>query len=304
MHATVDGEEPISQAAAGQRAGPPPDEARRGLLHLDTALTLVEKRSTLTVLSNRLLRSALRGTGLGGRTDNNGAVWAGQLNLRRRPDRGPRGRRSPRCSGGAPWHRRERIGDVVVLPAPRGDPVEPQLVYYGDVNQQAAWEALFSAFNESNPGIKITPTASPPRAGASSARPSPPSSPGRRVRHRLRRHRGPAAARLKTSCCRSTTTSPDQEAIDDYFADVNPNLREWTVTYGSPDGQTYYIPGGYNTMVMYCNTEVFEEAGVELGDGLDVGRVLRSGVAIKESTGRSSIRSGPASSSATSCRGC
>ena len=36
------------------------------------------------------------------------------------------------------------------------------------------------------------------------------------------------------------------------------------MTYGSPDGQTYFIPGGYNTMVMYCNTAVFEEAGVEL----------------------------------------
>ena len=98
----------------------------------------------------------------------------------------------------------------------------------------------------------------------------------------------------------------DQEAIDDYFADVDPNLREWTVTYGSPDGQTYFIPGGYNTMVMYCNTAVFEEAGVELPEtDWTWDEFYEAGVAIKESSGgvppSDRVR---ASSSATSCRGC
>ena len=47
----------------------------------------------------------------------------------------------------------------------------------------------------------------------------------------------------------------------DYYADVPANLLEWTQKYGSPDGQTYFIPGGYNTVVMYCNVEVFEVHG-------------------------------------------
>ena len=77
----------------------------------------------------------------------------------------------------------------------------------------------------------------------------------------------------------------DQEAIDDYFADTDPNLRELTLKYGSPDGQTYFIPGGYNTVVMYCNTEVFEAAGVELADDWTWDEFFEAGVAIKEANG-------------------
>ena len=77
----------------------------------------------------------------------------------------------------------------------------------------------------------------------------------------------------------------DQEAIDDYFADTDPNLREFSLKYGSPDGQTYFIPGGYNTVVMYCNTEVFEAAGVELADDWTWDEFFEAGVAIKEANG-------------------
>lgn len=49
-------------------------------------------------------------------------------------------------------------------------------------------------------------------------------------------------------------------------AGIDPHLREWTKKYGYPDGKTYFIPGGYNAMVPYCNTEVFAKAGVTLPD--------------------------------------
>lgn len=58
--------------------------------------------------------------------------------------------------------------------------------------------------------------------------------------------------------------SDDQDVVDEYFADIDPNLVEWNTEYGSTDGKTYYMPAGYNTMVLYCNTSVFEEAGATL----------------------------------------
>ena len=139
-------------------------------------------------------------------------------------------------------------------------------MYLGDANQQAAWEALFTAFNEADPDISIkangiaagswgnyVTTVATQLAGGQEYDIVYVATEGQRL-----------FASRDVLFPLDDYIAADQEVIDDYFADVNPNLREWTVKYGSPDGQTYYIPGGYNTMVMYCNTEVFEEAGVEL----------------------------------------
>ncbi len=169
-----------------------------------------------------------------------------------------------------------------------GDPVELQLVYYGDVNQQAAWEALFTEFNRAEPGIKITSNGvSAPSWGEYVSTVATQLAGGREydiVYVATEGQRLLASRDILLPL--DDYIAADQELIDDYFADVNPNLREWTVTYGSPDGQTYYIPGGYNTMVLYCNTAVFEEAGVELPEtDWTWDEFYEAGVAIKEATG-------------------
>jgi multiple sugar transport system substrate-binding protein len=155
------------------------------------------------------------------------------------------------------------------LPAARpwsGDPVELELVYFGDVNQQGTWEALIAAFNESNPGISIKPTGiSAPSWGEYITTVATQLAGGKRydiVYVATEGQRLLASRDILLPL--DDYIAGDQELIDDYFADLNPNFLEWTEKYGSPDGNTYYLPGGYNTMVMYCNVETFEGAGVEL----------------------------------------
>ena len=54
----------------------------------------------------------------------------------------------------------------------------------------------------------------------------------------------------------------DAEEMQEFFDDVNPNMLEWCNTLSSPDGQTYYLPGEFNTMGIWYNQEVFAAAGV------------------------------------------
>lgn len=54
----------------------------------------------------------------------------------------------------------------------------------------------------------------------------------------------------------------DAEEVEGLLADFHPNLIEWCNTLGSPDGQTYFLPGEFNTMAIWYNTEVFANAGV------------------------------------------
>jgi len=78
----------------------------------------------------------------------------------------------------------------------------------------------------------------------------------------------------------------DKAVVDAYYAGIDPHLLEWTKKYGSPDGKTYFIPGGYNSVVLYCNTEVFAKAGVELpGSDWTWDEFKAAGVQIKEKTG-------------------
>lgn len=56
----------------------------------------------------------------------------------------------------------------------------------------------------------------------------------------------------------------NKSAIDEYYKDMNPALKALSDKFGNPGGTTYYMPGGYNTNLLYCNTDVFKAAGVEL----------------------------------------
>ncbi|MEZ4530897.1 MAG: sugar ABC transporter substrate-binding protein [Thermomicrobiales bacterium] len=54
----------------------------------------------------------------------------------------------------------------------------------------------------------------------------------------------------------------DAEEMQEFFDDVHPRLLEFTRTLSSPDGQTYVLPGEFNTMGVWYNKEVFAAAGV------------------------------------------
>jgi multiple sugar transport system substrate-binding protein len=56
----------------------------------------------------------------------------------------------------------------------------------------------------------------------------------------------------------------DQSTIDEFLKDVHPNLIKWNKETGSPDGKTYYLPGDFNTMVMWVNAKTLNKAGVDV----------------------------------------
>jgi multiple sugar transport system substrate-binding protein len=56
----------------------------------------------------------------------------------------------------------------------------------------------------------------------------------------------------------------NKASIDAYYADMNPSLKAMSDKFGNPGGTTYYIPGGFNTNLLYCNIDIFRRADVDL----------------------------------------
>ena len=56
----------------------------------------------------------------------------------------------------------------------------------------------------------------------------------------------------------------DSAELDDFYSDANEQLVGWAKEKSSTDGNTYYLPYGFNTMGVYYNKKVFEKAGVAL----------------------------------------
>lgn len=56
----------------------------------------------------------------------------------------------------------------------------------------------------------------------------------------------------------------DRRELDELLADVDPNLIKWNTESGSPDGRTYYLPGDFNTMCLWLNTDVVKRAGADI----------------------------------------
>lgn len=139
-------------------------------------------------------------------------------------------------------------------------------VYMGDANQQAQFKQLFAEFNKAYPKIKLEAQGIPSGNWATFAN---------TVSTRIAGGQVPDIIQIATEGQRifaskdlleplESYIKADQKVVDDYFADIDPNLREWNTKYASHDGKTYYMPGGFNTMCLYANTEVFEKAKVAI----------------------------------------
>lgn len=143
------------------------------------------------------------------------------------------------------------------------------LAYLGDATQQAAFKALFAAFNKAHPDIKISATGIASGDWATFANTISTQLAGGKQYDIV-----DVATEGQLLMSSKNVLEPldryiakDKAVVDAYYGGIDPHLKEWTKKYGSPDGKTYFIPGGYNSMVLYCNTEVFAKAGVELPDG-------------------------------------
>lgn len=162
------------------------------------------------------------------------------------------------------------------------------LVYLGDATQQKAFNELFAAFNKAHPDIKVKATGIVAKDWASFAS---------TVSTQIAGGKVPDIVSVATEGQKlfaskgvleplDSYIDKDKETVDAYYAGIDPHLKEWTKKYGSTDGKTYYIPGGFNPVVMYCNTEVFAKAGVALPTGdWTWDEFMAAGKTIKAKTG-------------------
>jgi multiple sugar transport system substrate-binding protein len=162
------------------------------------------------------------------------------------------------------------------------------LAYLGDASQQAAFKALFTAFNKAHPDIAIQATGIAAGDWATFA-----NTIATRLAGGTNYDIVDVATEGQLLMSSKGVLAPldpfiakDKAVVDAYYAGIDPHLREWTRTYGSPDGKTYFIPGGYNPMALYCNADVFAKAGVDLPDSdWTWAEFKQAGLRIKQRTG-------------------
>lgn len=138
-------------------------------------------------------------------------------------------------------------------------------VYRGDATQQDAFNKLFDEFSKKYPDIKLEPQGIAAESWGEFAN---------TVATRVAGGQVPDIIQVATEGQKTFASKDilaplddfmekDNDIVDDYFDDINPNLADWNTKYGSPDENTYYIPGGYNTVCFWYNTETWEKAGAE-----------------------------------------
>lgn len=173
-----------------------------------------------------------------------------------------------------------------------GDPESGELnfVYMGDADQQKAFNALFAEFNKKYPDIKLKAVGIPSGNWATFST---------TVATRLAGGQKIDIIQVATEGQRLFASKgiledlgpyieQDQDVVDDYWSDISPNLKKFNEEFAAgPDGETVFIPGGFNTMTMYLNKEVFDAAGVEIPAEGDWtwDEFVAAGKQIKEKTG-------------------
>lgn len=138
--------------------------------------------------------------------------------------------------------------------------------YMGDVSQQPGFKALFALFNKKFPGITLTAQAIPSNNWATFTNAVATKIAGGSQIDVI--NIATEGQRLFASKGILTPLEPfikqDQGVVDEYWSDCDANLKKWNTQYASTDGKTYYMPGGFNTMALYANKELFAKAGVSL----------------------------------------
>jgi len=141
------------------------------------------------------------------------------------------------------------------------------LAYLGTADQVPAWNSLFALFKTKYPNIEIEPQANPVNnwAGFFDA-----------ISTQIAGGKSPDIVQVATEGQRlfasrglvqpiNDLLTRDKDELADFYADVHPNLVKWNEQYNnSADGKTYYIPGAFNTMGVWCNTTLLKKAGVDI----------------------------------------
>jgi len=139
-------------------------------------------------------------------------------------------------------------------------------VYYGTAEQQAAYDKLFIKFKADHPEITLKAQGIAANSWDEFAN---------AVATRLAGGQEVDVIQIATEGQRIFASkqllepldpyiAKDQALVDAYYADTPPQLKKWLSQYASPDGKTYYMPGGYNTMALYVNKKQFTAAGIDV----------------------------------------
>ncbi len=139
-------------------------------------------------------------------------------------------------------------------------------VYYGDAEQQKDYDKLFTKFRADFPKITLKAQGIAAESWADFAN---------AVSTRLAGGQPLDVVQIATEGQRlfaskglleplDSYIAKDQAAVDAYYADTPPQLKQWLQQFASPDGKTYFMPGGYNTMALYTSSKIFTAAGVEV----------------------------------------
>ncbi|HEY3510087.1 MAG TPA: extracellular solute-binding protein, partial [Kribbella sp.] len=126
---------------------------------------------------------------------------------------------------------------------------ELSFVYMGTAEQQATWNKLFAKFTAQHPEIKLKAEGIPLSNWGDFFN---------KLSTRIAGGQVPDVIQIATEGQRLFASKgllaplddyikKDQSTIDEYYADMDPNLIEWDKKYASTDGKTYYLPGEFNT---------------------------------------------------------
>lgn len=160
-------------------------------------------------------------------------------------------------------------------------------VYYGDADLQKDYDKLFTKFRKDHPEITLKAQGIASKSWAEFAN---------AVSTRLAGGQPLDVVQIATEGQRIFASKgllepldpyikSDQAAVDGYYKDTPPQLKEWLKQYASPDGKTYYMPGGYNTMALYVDSKIFDKAGVEVPEEWTWDEFSELGKEIKAKTG-------------------
>lgn len=169
-----------------------------------------------------------------------------------------------------------------------GSDTDLRFLYLGDATQQKAFNKLFKSFDKGHPKITLKPTGLASGTWAKFASTVSTQIAGGKIPDSMQvATEGQALFASKDLLAPlDSYIKKDKKYVDEYYGAIDSNLKKWTDKFGSTDDHTYYMPGGYNPVVMYLNTEVFKKAGATIPDkDWTWDEFLEAGKKIKKSTG-------------------
>jgi len=140
------------------------------------------------------------------------------------------------------------------------------LAYLGTADQAEVWNNLFALFAEKHPEIELEAQANPVNDWAAFFDAISTQIAGGKVPDVVQVATEGQRLFASRGLCEpiNDLVERDKGELAEYYEDIHPKLIEWDKTYNTTaDGSQYYLPGDFNTMGLWYNSEVFTANGVE-----------------------------------------